>query len=196
MAARKCKDLSPLFFFLGLTNLPSVPSWPILCLVCAFPLVQEFSFCCLFHRPDWVYAKVPPAISAPETTASVLLYKFEGKGRKHKLRFMMIIYSPIKKEKEQAVLLDQHTFLKTKGCARALSVATIEAMPLLLLFDQLYTGKLERFSCKGTWMIKETSVDRIWSCEDGKYDYCITLQCTVWRHCSGNKLPSVTKAKI
>jgi len=53
---------------------------------------------------------------------------------------MMIIYSPIKKEKEQAVLLDQHTFLKTKGCARALSVATIEAMPLLLLFDQLYTG--------------------------------------------------------
>ena len=95
---------------------------------------------------------------------------------------MVIIYSPIEKEKGQAVLLDQHTFLKTKGCARVLSVATIEAMPLLLLFDQLYTGKLERFSCKGTWMIKETLVDRIWTCENGKDDYCSTLQCTVWRH--------------
>jgi len=70
-------------------------------LVCAFPLVQEFSFCCLFHRPDWVYAKVPPAISAPETAASVFLYKFERKGRTHKLTFMVKIHSPIKKKKKK-----------------------------------------------------------------------------------------------
>jgi hypothetical protein len=73
IAARKCKDLSALFLRFEAATRPSAPPCPNLSpfLANASPLAAASERRLL---PDRAYARAPPATSAPETTASVLLF--------------------------------------------------------------------------------------------------------------------------
>jgi hypothetical protein len=77
IAARKCKDFRALFLRFVPATRPSLPPCPNLspflpnASLPPSPLVAASG-----HRllPDRAYAKAPPATSAPETTARVLLF--------------------------------------------------------------------------------------------------------------------------
>lgn len=77
IAARTCRDLNPLFFrHAALIGLLSTPFWFKLSsfIPGAETSLEEFGLEDLLWCRDCMYARVPPASRAPDTSATVLLF--------------------------------------------------------------------------------------------------------------------------